>query len=186
MKRLIIASLVGGIIIFFWQFLSNAALDLHRPAQQYTPKQDTILGALRSNLSEGRYMVPSLPQGASSEEQQKFNASMEGKDWALVEYHTKWNGNDMLMNMTRGLLTNIIMVYLLCMILMRGNSFTFGTTLLASIFVGIIAFLNFPYTNYIWYQTPGVWLHLMDTVISWGLTGVWLGWYLNRTSPMRK
>ena len=186
MKRIIIASLVGGIIIFFWQFLSNAALDLHRPAQQYTPKQDSLLSAIRSAVPEGRYFIPTLPAGASAEEQKKFNALMEGKDWALVDYHAKWNGNDMAMNMIRGLLTDIIMVYLLCMILMRGSSFTFGTTFLASIFVGLISFLNFPYTNYIWFQTPGIWQDLTDALVAWGLTGIWLGWYLNRQLGSRQ
>jgi len=39
MKKSIIAAIVGGIILFFWQFLSNAALYLPRQAQQYKPNQ---------------------------------------------------------------------------------------------------------------------------------------------------
>lgn len=63
MKKTIIASLVGGIIIFFWQFLSNAALDLHRPAQQYTANQDSILNYLSTQLTEGKYFLPTVPAG---------------------------------------------------------------------------------------------------------------------------
>jgi hypothetical protein len=43
MKKVIIGSLVGGLIIFMWQTMSHVAFNLHEPVQQYTAKQDTIL-----------------------------------------------------------------------------------------------------------------------------------------------
>jgi len=179
MKRLLVAAIVGGIIIFLWQFLSFAALDLHRVAQQYTPKQDTIMSVLRSNLVEGRYFIPTVPENASNEEEVKLMDEMEGKDWAIIDYNSKWETN-MASNMTRGLLINIIIVYLLGWILTRGGSLSFSTIFLSSVFVGLIAFFNFPYTSFIWYKTPGVWMDLLDALVAWGLTGAWLGWYLNR------
>jgi hypothetical protein len=36
MKKLVIGSLVGGIIIFIWQTLSWAMLNLHHASQEYT------------------------------------------------------------------------------------------------------------------------------------------------------
>ena len=47
MKKTIIASTVGGILLFMWQFLSWTAINLHSPSQQYSPKQDTILALLK-------------------------------------------------------------------------------------------------------------------------------------------
>ena len=38
MKKTVIAALVGGLIIFLWQFLSYALINFHKPAQQYTEK----------------------------------------------------------------------------------------------------------------------------------------------------
>ena len=56
MKRLLFSSLAGGLILFFWQFLSFAAVNLHRSAQQYTPHQDEILAKLAElDLEEGMY-----------------------------------------------------------------------------------------------------------------------------------
>jgi hypothetical protein len=179
MKKHIIASIVGGILIFFWQFLSNAALDLHRPAQQYTPKQDTVIQFLQQHLQQGRYFIPTTPVGASSEEQQKLNEQMTGKAWAIVDIHTAWNA-DMGMNITRGFLTTVVMVYLLCWILLQGGITKFSTILLASIFVGLIAFLNFPYAYFIWYKSPGIWADFNDAWIPWTLNGLWLGFYLGR------
>ena len=179
MKKLLVGAIVGGIIIFLWQFLSFAALDLHRIAHQYTPKQDSLLSVLRANLTEGRYYLPTVPENASNEEESKLMEEMVGKDWAIIDYHAKYEDN-MIMNMLRSLLTNIVIVYLLGWILTRGGALSFGTIFMSSIFTGMIAFLNFPYTDAIWFGTPGIWAHLLDGILPWALTGAWLGWFFNR------
>ena len=68
MKKLWIAALVGGIIIFIWQTLSwTAILNLHHGSQEYTPKQDTIMSFLNTQFSEdGSYFLPGVPKGPSS------------------------------------------------------------------------------------------------------------------------
>ena len=48
MTKAIIGSIVGGIILFFWQFLSHTILNLHKGAEQYTPKQDSIMAYLKA------------------------------------------------------------------------------------------------------------------------------------------
>ena len=179
MKKLLIGAIVGGIIIFLWQFLSFAALDLHRVAQQYTPKQDTILSVLRANLQEGRYYMPTVADNASNDEEIKLMDEMVGKDWAMVEYHAKYE-NDMVMNMIRSLLVNILTVFLLGWVLTRGGALSFSTIVTASIFVGLMAFFNIAYANFIWYKSPGIWADFTDAIVPWALTGVWLGWYFNR------
>jgi hypothetical protein len=180
MKRTLIASIVGGIILFFWQFLSNAALDLHRPAQQYTPKQDSILRYLSHNLEPGRYFMPTFPAGSPDEARQKLSAEANGKPWALVELHAKWNGGSMTMQLLRSLLTNIVIVWLLCWIIGKMRYPSFSSIFLTTLTVGMIAFLAFPYPNFIWFETPGIWAHFNDAWIPYALTGLWLGWYLRR------
>lgn len=179
MKKSLIASIVGGIIIFMWQFLSNAALDLHRSAQQFTPKQDSILQSLTQQLEPGRYLLPTYPAGASSEEAQKASEAAIGKPWAIVELHKEWPAS-MTMQLIRSLLTNMVIVFLLCWIFGKGNFNSFGSIFLSTLGVGLIAFLAFPYPNYIWYETPGIWAQLNDAWIPYALTGLWLGWYLRR------
>lgn len=179
MKKSLIASIVGGIIIFMWQFLSNAALDLHRSAQQYTPKQDSILQSLTQQLEPGRYFMPTFPAGATADEAQKVTEAAMGKPWAIVELHKAWP-ESMTMQLIRSLLTNMVIVFLLCWILQKGSFSSFSSIFLSTLFIGLIAFLAFPYPNYIWYETPGIWAHLNDAWIPYALTGLWLGWYLRR------
>lgn len=180
MQKAIIGAIVGGIIIFLWQFLSWTVLNLHQEANQYTPNQQAIMTALEQNLpEEGGYMIPSLPPEASGEEHQQLMKDADGKPWASIQYH-KTLDTDMAMNIIRGLITNIIMVWLLCWILLRMNAPGFGTILTASIFTGLIVFLNAPYTGSIWYDWFDIMAHFYDAMVSWIACGLWLGWWLTR------
>ena len=180
MNKIVIGSIVGGILIFLWQFLSWGAVNFHEPAQRYTDKQDAIMGFLNSqNLEEGGYIMPSLPKTASQEEWKTMMKETEGKPWASIQYHKEMKHN-MTMNIIRALLVDILTVYLLCWILRRFNILTFTNVLIASLLTGLIVFLNAPYTHYIWYQDADIWAHLGDAVVSWGLVGLWLGWWLTR------
>lgn len=182
MKKLIIGALVGGIILFVWQFLTWGALNLHEAQQRYTPKQDSILAYLGSQFNEdGAYLMPSYAPGISTEEMQKQMKATEGKPWAQVIYHKSMPGmNKMFMNMGRGLLVDVFIVWLLCWLLVKIPSPSFSTIFLGSIGTGIIVFLNAPYTMHIWYGSFDLMAHFVDTLVAWGLTGLWLGWWLTR------
>jgi xanthine/uracil permease len=182
MKRSIPGAIVGGLLIFVWQMLSWTMLDLHRASQDHSPKQDSIMAVLNGTLTEGGYLMPSVPKGASMDEMQKLAAKSMGKPWASIQYHQSFNSdnNQMFMNMGQGLVTTIIMVWLLCWILSKSGRTGFGNVFLACIFTGLIVFINEPYTNYIWYKIFDIKAHLIDALASWGLCGLWLGWWLNR------
>ena len=183
MKKSIVGSIVGGLLIFIWQTVSWTVLDLHRPVQDYTAKQDTIMGFLNSQLSkDGGYIMPGLPPGSTNEEMMKNGEKAYGKPWATVQYHTKYTFtmNDMYMNMFRGLVATIVMVWLLCWILGKWNKLSFVNIFIACIFTGLIVFINQPYNTYIWYKIFDVRAHLIDALASWGLCGIWLGWWLKR------
>jgi hypothetical protein len=179
MKKSLIGALVGGIIIFIWQFLSWALINLHRPAQQYTSRQETVMTVLNNNLEEGGYFMPAAPENASWEEHEKTMKASMGKPWASIQYHKSMEDN-MVMNMVRGALTNIIMVWLLCWIILRMNRPGFGTIFTASLITGLIVFLNSAYTMHIWYQTFDLYAHFADALVSWSACGLWLGWWLNK------
>jgi hypothetical protein len=180
MKKILIGALVGGIIIFIWQTLSWAMLNLHHASQEYTPKQDSILSFLSSQFSEeGSYLVPAYPKGISREEMEKQMESRKGKPWAQIQYHKALDVN-MGANIVRGLVADIIMVALLCWILMKISPSGFGVIFTACLFTGIIVFTNSPYTIHIWYPKADIMIHFLDALLSWSLCGIWLGWWLTK------
>lgn len=183
MKKIIIGALVGGLLIFIWQTVSWTVLNLHQPAQQYTAKQDTILNFLSGTLpAEGGYLVPTVPPNTSFDEANKMGEKMVGKPWAFVEYHKSFDMsmNAMYMNMLKGYLSTVLMVAFVCWILIRWGQKTFGSIFLACLLVGLVVFINQPFTTYIWYKIFDIKAHLIDSLMSWGLCGVWLGWWLRR------
>jgi hypothetical protein len=180
MKKIIIASIVGGLIIFLWQFFSYAAGNLHGAVTQYTEKEQAIMDFLATQeLPEGGYIMPSLPQSASQQEWEELMTKNEGKPWAMIQYYKEMK-NNMVSNMIRGFSVNIILVFIFCLILAELRTLTFKKVLLSSLGVGLIIFLNSPYTNHIWFPMFDIRFHLLDAIVAWGLTGVWLGWYLTR------
>jgi hypothetical protein len=180
MKKTLITAVVGGIVLFMWQFLSWTIINLHGSSQQYTPKQDSILQVLKANLDkEGGYYLPSAPPGTSFEGMEKLAAENIGKPWASIQYHAALK-YDMGMNMVRGLIADIFIIWLLCWILAKLANNNFTTTFTASIFVGLIVYLNSSYTGHIWYPMFDIRAYLIDAIVSWGLVGVWLGWWMNR------
>lgn len=180
MKKTMIASIVGGILLFMWQFLSWTAINLHSPSQQYSPKQDSILAMLKTHLDkEGGYYLPSAPAGTSFEEMEKLAQDQIGKPWASIQYHAALEYN-MGLNMLRGLVANIFIIWLLCWILGKISANNFSTTFTASLLVGIIVYLNSSYTGHIWYPMFDIRAYLIDALVSWALVGIWLGWWLNR------
>ena len=183
--KIFIGSLVGAIIIFIFQFLSWGVLNLHYTAQQYTPKQDSVLAYLNTHLdSSGGYRLPTTPKNASSKDMESFENDSDGKPWAQIFYH-KTNDANMAINMAKNLVTNFIMVMFFCWIVAGYTYNSFGKTFLAALFVGLIIFLHASYTEFIWYQTFDLQAHLTDYVVSWGLTGLWLGWWLNKKQVNR-
>lgn len=180
MKKTIIGALVGGIILFMWQFLSWTALDLHRPAQDYTPKQDSILNFLSANLEkEGGYFLPTAPKGTSFEDMEKITNSHIGKPWATIQYHANLEYN-MGTSMARAFAVNILLAWLVCWILGKFAHNNFTTTLTACLIVGFIVYLNGAYTSHVWYHLFDIRAFLIDAIAMWGVTGIWLGWWLNR------
>ena len=180
MKKMLIGALVGGLLIFAWQTASFVFLELHDKGLAYTPKQDDILKSLNAeSLPEGTYMLPRPAPGTPMDQHEAFMKNYEGKPWAKVSYYPAWKV-DMTMNMIRGFLSNVIMVFLLCWILSKFAVSSFGTYFMATLFTGLIAFINEPYTGHIWYPMHDIMAYLIDAIVAWGLCGLWLGWWYSR------
>lgn len=179
MKKQIIATLVGGLILFIWQFLSWAMIPIHKSVYGYTPNQDKILEVLEQNLAEeGEYHLPYPAPGTSHEQAEAEMMARVDKPWASINYHKSMNMN-MGMNMFRGFAIDLVSAFLLVWLLMKFQTLNLMTAVQSSIVVGIIGYLTIPYLYSIWFETKSI-EYLIDAVVQWGLVGAWLGWWLPR------
>lgn len=182
MKKWLIGSLVGAILVFLWQFLSWTILPIHSGEAKYSAAQTEVMNAISASITEdGTYMLPTVAPGASMDEHQKLMSSMEGKPWATVIYRKAYK-IDMVMPLVRGFLIDLVAVILLIYVLTRAGTPTSGKIFAGSIAVGLFTFITGPYMMHNWFQTTTASYtgHLVDAFVSWGLCGLWLGWWLNR------
>ncbi len=178
MKKLIIGALVSSLILFIWQFLSWSQLNIHQSQYSYTPNQEAILKVLGEQLQPGSYFLPTHTPDATAQEKEALMKSVNGKPWATISYHSSFSSN-MGMNMFRGWLANLIAALLLCWLLLKITNLDFKTALLVSLAVGLIGYLLSAYMDNIWFEMASI-PDLIDTIVQWGLVGLWLGWWLTR------
>lgn len=179
MTKTLIATVVGGLILFIWQFLSWSLLNIHGSEMQYTDKQDNILAVLaQENLAEGSYFLPNVDSNATMEEREAYVKENTGKPWAKLSYHKNMQ-NNMAMNMVRGLVIDLISVFLLIFILTSNPNNNLKLSVMTSLAVGLIGYFTINYLNTIWFEESSL-ASLLDAFVQWGLVGVWLGWFLNR------
>ena len=181
MKKWIIGSLVGAIIVFAWQAASWMFLGIHDSTMKYSPAQNEIMSVLSANIKEeGAYMLPNAPTKKEQEQMMKDKVN-EGKPWASVIYHPSYSSK-MTMKMIRGFLVCFVMVLLLVIALTKGGMPSFTGFLTGSLAVGVFTFLCGPYMGHNWFELPWHMIRgdIIDSIVAWGLCGAWLGWWMNK------
>lgn len=179
-KHWIIGSLIGAIIVFGWQGLSWMVIGIHDKQMKYTAAQGEIMNVLNSRITEdGLY---ALPSAATKKEQKDMMKDMEGKPWASIIYHKEYH-SAVTMRMIRAFLVDLFLVVSLLYIFSRGGAIPIARRIFSgAVAFGLAIFLAGQYMGHVWFDLPWHMIKgdLIDNLASWGLCGIWLGWWLNR------
>lgn len=169
MRNHIIFSFVGAIVLFMYQFLSWAAINLHSDQQKYTPLEYELLQCFEtSGLEPGMYAVgQGNPANGQEAMWAEWTENFKGKPWAVINYIESNDMDDMVGNMSRSLLVNLFAAALLFFILSKTNVSGLKDTSILLIGMGLLAFITEPYTYSIWYKMPGMKAHLIDAIVPW-------------------
>lgn len=191
MKKLLFASFIGAIIIFMWNAISWMALPIHFNSLKYASSQDSILNVLNSSgLEDAAYMLPQVdnrnvnPSDSKYQEERKtLHDHLKGKPVALV-FFTKAYEGEMTSSFVMGFLYVFISVFCVCLILLAAAAKvnTFGGRLWIVMLMALLFAFQGPMSDYNWMHFPWHYVRpmILDLLISWGLCGVWLSWYLGR------
>lgn len=192
MKKFIVASFVGALIIFIWSALSWIILPVHTHSFRYTPKQDTIMSVLnKSSLDEGAYMLPS-PDNRSlgmmkdekyNKEMEEMNTKNEGKPFAMVIYAKAgkaMSSAQFIIGIVLDLLA--VMGAVILLVMSKDKLKTFFMRWWAVMVIGFIVALNSYCIEWNWMQFPWHFIkgEVIDTFMEWGLCGLWLAWYFRK------
>ncbi len=171
MKKWIIFSLAGGIIMFIWQFLSFAMPNFHKAASQYTPQQDTLLATIEAlELKEGMYML-GMPDPSNKEQGMQMKG--DTYTWASLNYQIN-DSTSMARPMLRSILIDILIAIILLALLMQIKNPTLLKRILTSVGIGLLGFFYIAYADFIWYKEPDILAFLLDAIIPWTIMG-WIG-----------
>lgn len=169
MKKTIYFSILGALVIFIWQFLSYALINLHKSGSEYTPQQEEILTFLDSiGLEQGMYLL-GQPDPTIANEDGAMDQYME-KPWAVINYQTTMSP-DMIVPMIRGFLVAFVTSWLLFWLFVQQKDPSLKNRIFLALAVGLIGFLFTPYTNFIWYKNPDIWAYMIDGIVPWLILG---------------
>jgi len=180
--RHLLAAFVAAIVVFFWGFMSWAAIGIWDFAFHTTKSEPALVEALRANLAEdGTYVVPSMPEGygqdtadeAKKAEFADFEARHRAGPIAMVMYRAQ--GSEVMppVELARGFGIEFVGALLLACILSavdggfaRRAYLGFTIALFAStVCYGVMG-------NFMRMPLPFVFAFWLDAIIAWSLASL--------------
>jgi|SRR5947209_566072 len=182
--RALLAGIVGGVIMFIWNFVAHDFLPLGEMGVGVIPNEDAVTTALQSSLGDnsGFYVFPSggLTPGATKEQKgaamKKAMEQMERGAAGVLIYRPK-----RVFNFPKRLgiefVTEVVEALLAVFLLAQTRITSFGGKVGFVLIAGIIAAIttNIPYAN--WYGFPKSYTLAQITiaVVSYLLVGIVAG-----------
>jgi hypothetical protein len=187
MKRVIICAVVGTVIFFGWQMLMWMG-GFNDGFSSYTPKQDTIMQTLDANLDkDGMYFMPSvdpaLPDAKDQEE--KLMKERMGKPWAMINYHKSMEYE--ISYMLLGVLYALLACLVATLVIYYGKFNSFRDCFLVAFSFGLFTLFQGVLDDMNWWGYPWTFVRpeVMDLTVGWGITSLWIGWFLKRQGSVQ-
>jgi hypothetical protein len=188
--RILVAALLGGVLVFFWGFVSHMLLPLGHMGMRHSATEDPVIAVMRENLTEGAgvYVIPGLTpeQYEDPAALAAYEAKAVANPYALVIYHPV--GRDMKMGPMLGteIATNVVSAFLAAWV-MAFAGLSFGRRVGIATAMGLFAWLavSVPYWN--WYRFPLDFTvaNLVINVVGWLAAGLAMAWWLGRSERAR-
>jgi hypothetical protein len=172
MKRIILAAIVGGLIVFIWSAVAHMVTPLGTMGLSTFPNEAPVVDAIRGNVPKsGMYFFPGMDpaQKPTPEYERKYKSGPTGLLIVTV------GGSEMVSPRQLGseLVTNIVGAYIAAIL----AAMMVGTTLrraLAIALLAIFASVSLSFSYWIWYNFPPAFVlgEMVTELIGWFLAGL--------------
>jgi len=166
MKRIAIAAVVGGVIIFLWSFISHMLLPLGEMGFSALPNEAAVLEGLKTSIpQEGLYIFPNPatkpPGGADTRPAGLLVFHPEG-GWDISPGRL---GNELFSNILAAAVAAFIASLLAA---------AYGRRVLAITLLGLFGWLSLIVSYWIWYGFPTAYIlgEGINEVVGWFLAGL--------------
>jgi hypothetical protein len=183
--RIIIAAFLGGIVLFFWGFVSHMFLPLGEMGLEMPANEDAVLVALTENLpKEGYYFIPgiSAEQYSDPAALAAYGEKSKANPNAIVFFQPVGrDGSDMTLQLATEFATNVVSALLAAWLLSLA-AFGFGRRVAMATVLGLFAWVAIAVPQWNWYRFPDAMVlgSLGMTLIGWFLAGIAIAWVLGR------
>ena len=180
--RVLLASILGGIVMFIWTSIAHMALPLGEAGITETPNESAVLNSMQSNIGDktGLYIFPSLgvAKDATREEKNQAMKRMQRRIAAnpsgILMYHPPGRqfafGKALGIEFSTELLEAILVIWLVAQMRIATFAGRVGFVLVAGILAAIAT--NISYWN--WYGFPGVYTasYVLIEIVGFFLVGI--------------
>ncbi len=195
MKKILLAALAGGLVLFVWGAVSHMVLPLGEAGLKNLPDEEPVLTALGAPIPEpGLYFYPGLDMKNATEEQraawvEKIKSGPSG----LLLYRPSGGEAMSPRQLASELVSNILAAWVAAIVVSliighmdsNGRSAPFGRRVLVVGLLGLFAWLSISASHWIWYGFPTAFVgaELIDQVVGWLLAGLAIAKIVPRQAP---
>ncbi len=181
MKKILIGALVGGIVLFVWQYAAWSFLDIHKLEQEPVLANEAAVAAALQGTARGVYWIPGLRQAdhkdTESEAHKAWAKKYEAGPIAWISYDP--NGKEAMPPKTLAFGAGLcVLIALVVSMMLRGAAIRsyFGRVLFVLGF-GLFLAIAMDAQNWLWMNFPLDWTKawVIDHVAGMGAMGVFLG-----------
>lgn len=176
MKRILIAGVLGGIVMFLWGAFCHMVLPISAMAIKNLPNETAIVPVLQREIQQpGLYFFPAmdLSGNPTAEQQQAWEAKYNAGPIGILVYqptgYPPLSARQLGTELVSDILAAFVLVWVLSLI---GVTLSRGFVI-AGLF-GAFAWLSISVSYWNWYGFPGFFIlsEAVDQVIGWALAGL--------------
>jgi hypothetical protein len=180
MKRILLAGILGGIVVFVFSAIDHMVLPTGHMGLKSLPREEAVLAALRAGIPEpGLYFFPGMDMSrrATEEEQKAYIEKFVKGPTGLMVYSPGGVQPMMPTQLVSELLTNILGACIAAFVVSL-TAASFGRRVLVVTLLGVFAWLAISVSYWIWYRFPTDFILAegFDQVGGWILGGIVIAW----------
>ncbi|QDE39929.1 hypothetical protein FIV34_12260 [Luteibacter pinisoli] len=184
--RLTIATLIGGLVMFFWGAFAHMVLPLGNMSMRAPLDETRLLDTMRTALPQepGIYVLPYFDMATRGDDKavQAYVAKTEANPYAFIVYQPQGR-NPMAMghNLFHQWLSDTLAALLVALVMLRAGA-SFSRGLLIGLAFGVFTWLSLSVPFWNWYRFPAPFTfgYLIEQAFGWLLAGAAMGWWLSR------
>jgi hypothetical protein len=176
MARILIGGIVGGIVIFFWGFVSHMMLPLGEMGLKAVPNEEALLTAIKADVPEpGLYFVPGrdMSKSPTQEEMQAHMDKVTKGPYGFMVIYPGGRDPSFGKRLPIEFGTNVLCAFLTALLvsqLRAGFFLRVACVTLVGIIGGIM--VHVPYWNWYGFPTDFSIAQIVEHTVGWFLLGI--------------